>query len=115
MEEPKSIVMSPSGELFGVCHCCEIHIWSTSLGKVAKETTLQHTQLVTVFAFHPSKRMLAAGDATGRVLIWKDIGDVKFTSVKSEDDDAESFNWHSDEVTVLSFSSDGAFLYSGET
>ncbi|KAJ4913724.1 Transducin family protein / WD-40 repeat family protein [Raphanus sativus] len=89
MEEPKSIVMSPSGELFGVCHGCEIHIWSTSLGKVAKETTLHHTQLVTAFAFHPSKRMLAVGDATGRVLIWKDI------------------------VTVLSFSSDGAFLYSG--
>ncbi|KAL0872751.1 hypothetical protein Bca101_022456 [Brassica carinata] len=112
MEEPKTIVMSPSGEFFGVCHSCKIRIWSTSPGKMANETTLHHTQLITVFAFHPSKRMLAAGDATGRVLIWKDIGDVKLTSVKSEDD-AESFNWHSDEVTGLTFSSDGTFLYSG--
>ncbi|CAH8360001.1 unnamed protein product [Eruca vesicaria subsp. sativa] len=76
MEEPKSIVMSPSGEFFG--------------------------------------RMLAVGDVTRRVLIWEDIGEVKLTSVKSEDG-AESciaFNWHPDEVTVLNFSSDGAFLYS---
>ncbi|KAG2249885.1 hypothetical protein Bca52824_089513 [Brassica carinata] len=115
MEEPKSIVMSPSGEFFGFCHSCKIRIWSTSPGKMANETTLHHTQLITVFAFHPSKRMLAVGDATGRVLIWKDIGDVKLTSVKSEDDDAESFNWHSDEVTVLTFSSDGTFLYSDPT
>lgn len=114
MEEPKTIVMSPCGEFFGVFQSCKIRIWSTSLEKMANETTLHHTQLVTVFAFHPCKRMLAAGDATGRVLIWKDIGDVKLTSVKSEDD-AESFNWHSDEVTVLTFSSDGTFLYSGET
>ncbi|CAH8377974.1 unnamed protein product [Eruca vesicaria subsp. sativa] len=116
MEDPKSIVMSPSGEFFGVCDSCKIHVWSTSLGKMAKETTLHHTQLITVFAFHPNKRMLAVGDVTGRVLIWEDIGDVKLTSVKSEDG-AESFctafNWHSDEVTVLNFSSDGAFLYSG--
>lgn len=118
MEEPKSIVMSPSGEFFGVCQGCKIHIWSTSVGKMAKETTLHHTQLITVFAFHPTKRMLAVGDATGRVLIWKDIGDVKLTSVTSEDaaeSSCTAFNWHSDEVTVLNFSSDGASLYSGET
>lgn len=118
MEEPKSIVMSPSGEFFGVCHGCKIHIWSTSVGKMAKGTTLHHTQLITVFAFHPTKRVLAVGDATGRVLIWKDIGDVKLTSVKSEDaaeSSCTAFNWHSDEVTVLNFSSDGASLYSGET
>nr|VDD48251.1 unnamed protein product [Brassica oleracea] len=116
MEEPKSIVMSPSGEFFGVCHGCKIHIWSTSVGKMAKGTTLHHTQLITVFAFHPTKRVLAVGDATGRVLIWKDIGDVKLTSVKSEDaaeSSCTAFNWHSDEVTVLNFSSDGASLYSG--
>lgn len=117
MEEPKPIVISPSGEFFGVCHNCEIHVWNASYGKMAKETTLHHTQLITGFAFHPNKRMLAAGDVTGRVLIWKDIGNGEHTSVKSEDD-AEScnaFNWHSAEVTVLNFSSDGAYLYSGET
>lgn len=118
IEEPKPIVMSPSGEFFGVCHNCKIHIWNASCGTMAKETTLHHTQSITVFAFHPNKRMLAAGDVTGRVLIWKEIGNGEVTSVKSEVDDAEScnaFNWHSAEVTVLNFSSDGAYLYSGET
>lgn len=118
MEEPKLIVMSPSGEFFGVCHNCKIHLWNASCEEMAEETTtLHHTQLITVFAFHPDKRMLAAGDVTGRVLIWKEFGNGEVISVKSEDD-AESctvFNWHSDEVTVLNFSLDGAFLYSGET
>lgn len=82
-----------------------------------KETTLRHTQLITVFAFHPIQRILAAGDVTGRVLIWKDIGNGELTSVKTEDDpeSCTAFNWHSAEVTVLNFSSDGALLYSGET
>ncbi|XP_024005503.1 WD repeat-containing protein 75 [Eutrema salsugineum] len=109
MEEPKPIVMSPSGEFFGVCHNCKIHIWNATLGEtehvMAKEMTLHHTELITVFAFHPNKRMLAAGDATGRVLIWKEIGNA--------DESCTTFNWHSTEVTVVNFSSDGAFLYSG--
>ncbi|XP_019088312.1 PREDICTED: WD repeat-containing protein 75-like isoform X1 [Camelina sativa] len=120
MEEPKPIVLSPSGELFGVCHNCNIHIWNASFGApkhlMPKETTLRHTQLISVFAFHPNQKILAAGDVTGRVLIWKDIGNGELASVKSEDDPESScttFNWHSAEVTVLNFSSDGALLYSG--
>ncbi|KAG7626664.1 WD40 repeat [Arabidopsis thaliana x Arabidopsis arenosa] len=116
MEEPKPIVLSPSGEFFGVCHNCTIHIWNVaSEHLMPKETTLHHTELITVFAFHPNQRILAAGDVTGRVLIWKDNGIGEFTSVKTEDDteSCTTFNWHSAQVTVLNFSSDGALLYSG--
>ncbi|CAH8274586.1 unnamed protein product [Arabidopsis lyrata] len=119
MEEPKPIVLSPLGDFFGVCHSCNIHIWNASLGASEhlkpKETTLHHTELITVFAFHPNQRILAAGDVKGRVLIWKDIGNGELTSVKSEGDpeSCTAFNWHSAEVTVLNFSSDGALLYSG--
>ncbi|EOA15844.1 hypothetical protein CARUB_v10007543mg [Capsella rubella] len=119
MEEPKPIVVSPSREFFGVCHGCNIHLWNASLGAsehlMPKETTLRHTQLITAFAFHPNHKILAAGDVTGRVLIWKDIGNGELTSVKSEDDHESCtiFNWHSAEVTVLNFSLDGALLYSG--
>lgn len=64
----------------------------------------------------PNQTILAAGDVTGRVLIWKGI-DIENSRVKSEDD-AEScttLHSHSAEVNILNFSSDGEYLYSGET
>ncbi|CAN8267470.1 unnamed protein product [Cochlearia groenlandica] len=115
MEEPRPIVLSPCEDIIGVCQNCNIHLWNAT--SMPKETTLHHAKPVTVFAFHPNKRMLAAGDVTGRVLIWNDIGNGEVTSVKSEEDDESCtiFNWHNgEEVTVLNFSADGgASLYSG--
>lgn len=73
---------------------------------------------------------MAAGDVTGRILIWRGFGDRTFSGeneklLKDEDDkpgvrgdgDADScttWHWHSAEVKVLFFSSDGAYLYSGK-
>lgn len=96
--------------------------------------TLHHTKVINAFAFHPTERIIAAGDVTGRVLIWRGFGnrkralgnqkkkvramvDLDNAGVRGEDD-AEScttWHWHSAEVNVLTFSSDGAYLYSGAT
>ncbi|KAL1210327.1 hypothetical protein V5N11_006661 [Cardamine amara subsp. amara] len=120
MEEPKSFVISPSGEFFGVCNNCEIHMWNASFGASrhvrAKEMTLHHTKVVTAFAFHPSQMILAAGDVAGRVIIWKGI-DMENSILKSEDDadgSCTTLHSHSAEVNILNFSSDGAYLYSGD-
>ena len=97
-----------------------------------KRITLHHTKNLTVFAFHPTERIVAAGDVTGRILIWRSFGSRTFSlggltngrAMNNEDerpgvrgdDDADScatWHWHSAEVKVLSFSFDGAFLYSG--
>lgn len=95
---------------------------------------MHHTKNLTVFAFHPTERIVAAGDITGRILIWKGFGSRTFVlgdglmngrAMDNEDersgvrgdDDADScstWHWHSAEVKVLSFSSDGAYLYSGK-
>ncbi|CAH8350565.1 unnamed protein product, partial [Eruca vesicaria subsp. sativa] len=137
-EEPKSIVISPSGEFFGILHKCKIHVWDTvtsggsTRNAVSKKMTLHHTKVINAFAFHPTERIIAAGDVTGRVLIWRGFGNRKLAlgsqkknlrSVVDLDnpgvrdgDDAESsttWHWHSAEVNVLNFSSDGAYLYSG--
>lgn len=102
---------------------------------MAKNITLHHTKNLTVLAFHPTKRIVAAGDVTGRILVWRgfgyrilSMGDglVSGRLVNKEEerpgvrgnDDAEScstWHWHSGEVNVLSFSSDGAYLYSGKS
>lgn len=99
-----------------------------------KKISLHHTKKLTILAFHPTERIVAAGDLTGRILIWRDFGSQTFaTSEKSAsgrlidnegknpgvrgDDEADvcsTWHWHSTEVNVLSFSSDGAYLYSGK-
>lgn len=94
--------------------------------------TLHHTKVINAFAFHPTERVIAAGDVTGRVLIWRGFGNRKLAlgnqkkkvratvdldnaGVRGEDDteSCTTWHWHSAEVNVLNFSSDGAYLYSG--
>ncbi|GKD29332.1 hypothetical protein Tco_1240110 [Tanacetum coccineum] len=72
--------------------------------------------------------IVAAGDVTGRVMIWKGFGDRTFAGdngrLKKEDEkpgvrgdgDADSCttrHWHFAEVKFLFFLSDGGYLYSG--
>ncbi|CAL9223541.1 unnamed protein product [Arabidopsis halleri] len=134
--EPESIVISPSGEFFGIRHKCKIHIWDVPSGgsrhAVSRKMTLHHTKVINAFAFHPTERVIAAGDVTGRVLIWRGFGNRKLAlgnqkkkvratvdldnaGVRGEDDteSCTTWHWHSAEVNVLNFSSDGAYLYSG--
>lgn len=136
-EEPESITASPSGEFFGIRSKCKLHIWKVPSAKskhnMAKMMTLHHTKIMTVLAFHPTQKIVAAGDVTGRILIWRGFGCRTFAignelgSGRSMDDkeekpgvrgndDADScttWHWHPAEVNILMFSSDGAYLYSG--
>ncbi|KAI3985706.1 hypothetical protein MKX01_030620 [Papaver californicum] len=133
-KHPEFIISSPSGEFFGIRHKCKVHIWKIFAKDSkydVKKITLHHTKNFTAIAFHPTEKIIAAGDSTGRILIWRGIGKKTFSGgrknvivVKNEetapgvrgDDDAEScstWHWHPSEVKVLSFSSDGAYLYSG--
>lgn len=97
-----------------------------------KKLRLHHTRSITTMAFHPTERVVAAGDVTGRILLWRGVGRETISNSKSSNgrmntdgedrpgvrdtDDADScttWHWHSSEVNVLFFSSDGAYLYSG--
>ena len=115
----------------------KLHIWKVpkvdSDSVVSKKITLHHTKTFTVLAFHPTERTVAAGDVTGRILIWRGFGTQKFLDSSGsvnrsmndgedkpgvrQNDDAEScstWHWHCAGVMLLSFSSDGAYLYSGK-
>ncbi|TKW29524.1 hypothetical protein SEVIR_3G401100v4 [Setaria viridis] len=129
--KPEKIVASSSGEFLGITNKRKLHIWNIPTkdfkpDKIRK-TKLRHTKNLTTLAFHPSERTVAAGDVTGRILIWRDFGNAKFSeSSKSKvdegrdgvrgDDDADmctTWHWHSSRVRFLKFSSDGAYLFSG--
>ncbi|TKY54560.1 WD repeat-containing protein 75 [Spatholobus suberectus] len=136
-ERPESLTISPSGKFLGIKDKRKLHIWNVpkmdSDSAVSKKITLHHTKTFTVLAFHPTERIVAAGDATGRILIWRGFGAQKFLNSSGlvngrlkndeedkpgvrENDDAEScstWHWHSSGVRLLSFTSDGAYLYSG--
>nr|CAB3462586.1 unnamed protein product [Digitaria exilis] len=130
--KPEKIVASSSGEFLGIANKRKIHIWSIPTkdfkpDKIRK-IKIRHTKTLTTMAFHPSERTVAAGDVTGRILIWRGFGDAKFSenSAKSKvdegrdgvrgNDDADTcttWHWHSNSVRFLKFSSDGAYLFSG--
>ncbi|KAL3508279.1 hypothetical protein ACH5RR_027680 [Cinchona calisaya] len=138
--KPRFITISPSGNYIGICEKRKLRIWEIPTGDsdrvVFKKMSLHHTKTFTTIAFHPTDRIVAAGDVTGRILIWRGVGENTFTGIgvnnkllngtlqRDEeerpgvkgDDDADSctvWHWHSAGVNVLFFSTDGAYLYSG--
>uniref|UniRef100_A0A0E0MPF9 WD repeat-containing protein 75 second beta-propeller domain-containing protein n=1 Tax=Oryza punctata TaxID=4537 RepID=A0A0E0MPF9_ORYPU len=111
----------------------KLHVWRTptkdfKTDKIRK-IKLSHTKNLNTLAFHPSERIVASGDATGRILIWRGFGNAKFSgsdgakSKLDEDrgdvrgngdaDTCTTWHWHSSGVKFLKFSTDGAYLFSG--
>ncbi|KAL8461980.1 hypothetical protein ACS0TY_033171 [Phlomoides rotata] len=134
-QSPGSITISPYGKYIGVREKRKLRIWEIpekdSEHVCYKKIRLHHTRSITALAFHPTERVIAAGDVTGRILIWRGVGLQTFSNSKlvngpnkdeedrpgvRDEDDADScttWHWHSAQVNVLFFSSDGAYLYSG--
>ncbi|TVU49134.1 hypothetical protein EJB05_00428 [Eragrostis curvula] len=131
--KPENIVASTSGEFLGITNRKKLHVWRipTKNFKAEKirKIKLCHTKNLTTLAFHPSERIVAGGDVSGRIMIWRGFGKVKFSGengakskvddgrdgVRGEDDAdiCTSLHWHSSRVRFLKFSSDGAYLFSG--
>ncbi|KAK4355092.1 hypothetical protein RND71_024063 [Anisodus tanguticus] len=131
-----SITLSSSARYMGICDKRKLRIWEIptkdSDQAMLQKIRLHHTKTLSTLAFHPTERIVAAGDVTGRILIWRGVGEHNFSSRNKQsngglmkymeespgvrgNDDADSCttrHWHSAEVKVLFFSSDGAYLYS---
>lgn len=131
--KPEMIVASSSGEFLGITNKRKLHVWRIPTKNFKpdkiRKIKLSHTKNLNTLAFHPSERIVASGDATGRILIWRGFGNAKFSGsdgTKSELDedrgdvrgngDADTcttWHWHSSGVRFLKFSTDGAYLFSG--
>lgn len=135
--KPEFLVVSPSGRFVGMPDSHAIYIWKSPVenienAKEVKMMLLHHTKALCTIAFHPNDTIVAGGDVTGRVLIWRGVGLHTFTSeknvenggrsiersgVKAQDDAVSLTTWHwhqsQCEVKFVSFSLDGAYLYSG--
>ncbi|VAI27360.1 unnamed protein product [Triticum turgidum subsp. durum] len=131
--KPEKIVVSCSGEFLGIANKRHLYIWSIPTKDFnyanIRKIKLGHTKELSTLAFHPSERIVAGGDATGRILIWRGFGKAKFSGthgaksqvdeerdgVRGKDDagTCTTWHWHSSGVNFLKFSSDGAYLLSG--
>ncbi|KAF3780060.1 WD repeat-containing protein 75, partial [Nymphaea thermarum] len=135
--EVEPLVVSSSGDFFGTCSVNKLLIWKFPTKDFSpcevRKLKLHHTKQLTVLAFHPNERIVAGGDITGRILIWRGFGKRTFSQNGSylnkrvanvdeeepgvrDNDDADScstWHWHPTAVKLLSFSSDGAYLFSG--
>lgn len=129
--------MSNSGEFLGIRNKRKLHIWRVPLKDYKydeiRKIKLHHTKNLSALAFHPTERIVAGGDVTGRILIWRGFGRKMFSEsllphgrekirndeerpgVRGNDDSdsCSTWHWHPSEVKFLFFSSDGAYLYSG--
>lgn len=129
--------MSNSGEFIGIRNKQKLHIWKVPAKDIKhdniRKMKLHHTKKLSTMAFHPTERIVAGGDVTGRILIWRGFGKRSFSEglrkksagrIDDEEgrpgvrgnDDADScstWHWHPSEVQILFFSLDGAYLYSG--
>jgi NET1-associated nuclear protein 1 (U3 small nucleolar RNA-associated protein 17) len=143
---PPPLVASPKGTFLGTFERNTVTVWplaqrdvGTSLEKRALR--LHHTKHVTALAFDVNDGSVAAGDATGRILLWHGFADAvpqresKETTAVAEpnanananqnqnraaprraDGDAlpcTTFHWHAQRVGCLQFTRDGAYLLSG--
>ncbi|GAB2281468.1 hypothetical protein Dimus_016056 [Dionaea muscipula] len=135
--EPAFLTSCSSGDFFGIQKKRVLYIWKVPAKDYdmaeAKKMRLHHTKNFSTLAFHPFDKIVAAGDVSGRILIWRGVGRRMFSKAEDlsngrmmryeddkpgvrGDDDAEScstWHWHSSEVNLLLFSSDGSYLYSG--
>lgn len=118
-KKPEKLIMSSCGKYLGISDKRKIRVWEVprkdSDRAVHKKMRFHHTKDFTTLAFHPTEQILAAGDVTGRILLWRGFGSKNLgDNVDDENDDlCTTWHWHSSQVTILFFSSDGAYMYSG--
>ncbi|KAL6546997.1 hypothetical protein OROMI_022718 [Orobanche minor] len=116
---PGFVTISPTGKYIGIYDKHKLRIWEIPREDSDyvnyKKIRLHHTKSITALAFHPTEKVVAAGDITGRILIWRGVGrgtfgnDDKLTNGRlnkdvedmpgvRDDDDADScttWHWHS--------------------
>ncbi|XP_014479883.1 PREDICTED: WD repeat-containing protein 75 isoform X2 [Dinoponera quadriceps] len=92
--------------LVAVLHDKDLHILNPARNLVDKlHKTSDTGRLPTCIAGHPEEDVVATGDNTGRVVIWKELFKTRpYTAV---------FHWHTLPVREIAFSKSGTHMYTG--
>ncbi|KAG8222238.1 hypothetical protein J437_LFUL001436 [Ladona fulva] len=82
-----------------------LYVMKVKEGKVIRHTVGSENGLVCVTA-HPTEEILATGDHSGRILIWRSFLD-------SKQPPKSIYHWHTLPVSDVCFSQEGSSMYSG--
>ncbi|KAG7669082.1 hypothetical protein Ndes2526B_g00805 [Nannochloris sp. 'desiccata'] len=139
LSKPRPLTLSASGNLIATHDRHTILVWSPESFGSSPPLALHHTKAITCVSISPDGAKLAAGDNTGRIIIWHDVaatlsartlelqqqqaaGTVATGNFDSDDEEeamdlieppAATVHWHAHAVGALVFSTDGAYLLSG--
>ena len=138
LSKPRALSTSASCNLLATHDRHTVLVWSPETFGASPPLALHHTKSITCVAISPDGAKVAAGDSTGRILIWHDVAATLATRAaelqlqraaeqkisdltKDEEDErmdlieppAATVHWHAHAVGALSFSIDGAYLLSG--
>jgi WD40 repeat protein len=96
-------VLSPDGQLLAFSDSPRVELWQVKSGDVLALGNQDLQGRVSVIAFSPDGKMLAAGDKSGTVRIWDAVNRQELAT----------FMGHKDSVTALAFTPDSRTLASG--
>jgi len=139
LSKPRPLTLSARGNLIATHDRHTILVWAPDSFGSSPPLALHHTKAITCVAISPDGAKLAAGDNTGRIIIWHDVattlaarildlqqqqaaGTVATGNFDSDDEEeamdlieppAATVHWHAHAVGALAFSTDGAYLLSG--
>lgn len=125
LSKPQTIVSSASGNLVATFDRHTVLVWTPELFGKVPALALHHTKPITCITIRPDGSQLAAGDGTGRILIWHDVSLTLASQVakrseaggestlRYEEPPVTTVHWHAHAVGCLLFSLDGIYLLSG--
>lgn len=140
LSKPQAMTTSTSGNLVATHDRHTVLVWSTNAFGTSRPLALRHTKAITCVAVSPNGNRVAAGDVTGRIVIWHDVAsevaarvaaaaadgpatlraqqDASGALIEDEPEEhaeppAATVHWHAHAVGCLAFSTDGAYLLSG--
>ena len=123
---PCKLVASASGAFVACVERRTMYVWGVGkdrVGVASRALRIHHTKGVTALAFSHDDEILAAGDSSGRIVMWHGFARAvrklqseaqgEETEVKGDALPSTTSHWHSRAVGCLHFSADGAHLFSG--
>jgi NET1-associated nuclear protein 1 (U3 small nucleolar RNA-associated protein 17) len=116
----RAMAASPSGRFLAAPDKFSLWLWAAGEDGERRPVNFHHVRQYTCCAFDAADSTLAAGDVSGRILVWHNFQKALKAGGSSSNSGGSggqpactTLHWHANPVGCLAFSPDGASLMSG--